>query len=170
MKRFIIIQLFISGFILSIVSMSFAQESQRFLFKTRENSGPLDWIPELTKEQATKIEAMQIEHQKAMAPLNIQLSKLNLELKELMIADKPDMGKINKKLEEISRQKLDIHKKMVIHHLDIRALLTDKQKLAFDKRGMRLRGHREGVEQIQRLRIKREGEKPIWIEEEEIEN
>ena len=55
------------------------------------------------------------------------------ELDKLLLADKPDKKAIYKKIDEIEAVKTQIKKMKVSHKLEVRALLTPDQRVAFDK-------------------------------------
>lgn len=94
-------------------------------------------IPNLTDTQSKKIEALRVAHQKEVQKIKNQMDIKRAELKALQTADKPDMSAINKKIEERSVLRTDLEKKRAQYKQDVRALLTDEQKLAFDKRTLR---------------------------------
>jgi len=98
-----------------------------------QRAGMLAKLPDLTEEQQNKIEELRLNFQKEMSPERIKVSKLRLELKELLIADKPDLGKINSQLEDINKQRLKMEKARIKHRLEVRELLTEKQRLIFDQ-------------------------------------
>jgi len=97
-------------------------------------------IPDLTTDQLAKIQKLQLKHQKAVLPLQAQLQTKRLELYSLIIED-ATWEKINTKIEEIGKIRADLQKKQVAHHVAIRKLLTDEQKVYFDAREL---GHRGG--------------------------
>lgn len=74
---------------------------------------------------------------KQLKPMKNELGELKARQKSLMEADKPDMGAINKNIEKIGALTTEIAKIMAKHRLDMRAQLTDEQKLKFDM----MKGH-----------------------------
>lgn len=91
-------------------------------------------IPDLTDEQKEKIDELRIPHMKNMQELRADVKVYKAELGKLMQAEKPDMGAINSKIDEISKVKSDIMKEHAKHKQDVRALLTDEQRIYFDRK------------------------------------
>ena len=90
-------------------------------------------IPNLTPEQAAKIEKVKIEHQKALLLLQADLKIKRLELRQLMI-EKADQKKLEAKIDELAKVGADMQKKCLAHRNEVRGLLTDEQKKAFDQK------------------------------------
>ena len=87
---------------------------------------------ELTDEQKTKIEALQTPHMKKMIAFRNQLGEKQAQKRTLMSADKPDQKKLNALVDEISKIRADQEKERIGHGIEVKALLTDKQKIKFD--------------------------------------
>jgi len=106
------------------------------LLAQKADSGPggeACGIPNLTPEQAAKIETLKIEHQKALLFLQTDMKTKRLELRQLMI-EKADQKKLEAKIDELARVWADIQKKCLVHRNEIRSLLTDEQKKALDQK------------------------------------
>ena len=106
---------------------------------------------DLTEEQEEQIEKIWIETQKETTPLRSRLNTLSAELDELLIADTPNQGAIDKKIEEMTEWRAQLHKSRIHTRLKIRELLTDEQRIKFDSmrlhrrgRGGRFGGYRSG--------------------------
>ena len=84
-------------------------------------------IPDLTPEQTSKIRELGVACQKKMISLNADLKKLELDMKTLFV-DHADKKKVDAKIDEISRIKAQILKECYSCYLDVRNLLTEKQK------------------------------------------
>ena len=91
-------------------------------------------IPDLTADQLKQIEKLRLEHQKDVLPIRTKLQTKRLELRTLILEDK-DQKEIEKKVEELGSIRTEMMKKHITHHLAIRNLLTDDQKVFFDARG-----------------------------------
>ena len=89
-------------------------------------------IPNLTDEQQTKIENLRVAHLKEIQPLKNQMAELKAKQRTLTTADKPDMKAIDANIDEITKLQNTIMKKAAAHRQDVRAVLTDEQKLWFD--------------------------------------
>jgi len=92
-------------------------------------------LPDLTPDQLKAIQKLQLEQQKEMLPLRTKLDAEELELKS-MILEGSAQSKLDQKIEEIGAIKTNMMKNHVKHHLAMRNLLTDKQKVIFDARRM----------------------------------
>lgn len=98
-------------------------------------------IPNLTEDQKTKIKSLQLTHFKEIRPLKNQLGELKAKERTLTSVDKPDMKAINANIDEITKVQNEIMKARESHHQQIRALLTDEQRVYFDMHGMKMMNH-----------------------------
>ncbi len=89
-------------------------------------------IPNLTPEQTAKIQKIALEHQKALLSLQTALKTKQLEFRQLMM-EGADQKKLEAKIDELAKARADIQKKCLAHRTEIRGLLTDEQKKAFDQ-------------------------------------
>lgn len=76
--------------------------------------------------------------QKQIQPLRNQLGEAEAHQKTLVTAEKPDLSAINKNIEKIGDLRVEMAKIQMKHHLEMRAQLTDEQKLKFDLRKGRM--------------------------------
>ncbi len=129
MKRLSII--FLLSLFIGLVNFSYAQDKHHSL-KHHDHS-LTEKIPNLTDAQSKEIKTLRVAHQKDVQKIKNQMDIKRAELKALQTEDKPDMSAINKKIEERSVLRTDLEKKRAQYKQDVRALLTDEQKLAFDK-------------------------------------
>lgn len=70
--------------------------------------------------------------QKQIQPLRNELGEAEAHQKTLVTAEKPDLSAINKNIEKIGALKIEMAKIKAKNHLDMRAQLTDEQRLKFD--------------------------------------
>ena len=70
-----------------------------------------------------------------MLPIDNQIREKKAHLNTLRTADKPDMNQINSTVEEIGKLKIEKAKIHEASHQEIRKVLTDEQRLQFDKKG-----------------------------------
>ncbi len=93
----------------------------------------------LTDAQKEAFKANVLATQKQLQPLRNALGEANAHQKTLVTAEKPDFGAINKNIEKIGGIRVEMAKIEAKNRLDMRAQLTDEQKLKFDlfKHGMR---------------------------------
>ena len=89
-------------------------------------------IPDSTEKQEEKIKKLRAEHLKVLLPLQNELAEKEAQLHTLSTAEKVDMKKIYRMIEEIGAIKIQMMKERATHHQDIRKLLTEKQRLVFD--------------------------------------
>jgi len=93
----------------------------------------------LTDAQKETFKASMLATQKQLQPLKNELGEAEAHQKTLMTAEKPDFGAINKNIEKIGGIRVEMAKIQTKHRLDMRAQLTDEQRLKFDlfKHGMK---------------------------------
>jgi Spy/CpxP family protein refolding chaperone len=96
--------------------------------------------PNFTDEQKAKMKEIRMASYKEIKPLKNQLGELKAKEMTLTTADKPDMGAINSNIDEITKIENKIKKIKASGHQQIRALLTDEQKMWFDGH----KGHKGG--------------------------
>ena len=70
--------------------------------------------------------------QKLLQPLHNELGEAQAHQKTLLSAEKPDFNAINKNIEKIGSIRVEMAKIQTKHRLDMRAQLTDEQRLKFD--------------------------------------
>jgi Spy/CpxP family protein refolding chaperone len=91
----------------------------------------------LSEDQQKKVEALNLEVEKALLPLKAQMDVKTAELKVLAVAENPDKAAIDKKIEEIGALRTQMMKKKVLNGLAVRALLTPDQRVGFDQKALR---------------------------------
>ena len=84
-----------------------------------------------------------------MKPLRNELNEFNARQHTLITTEKPDMAAINKNLEKIGDVKTEMAKLQAKHRLEMRAQLSDEQKLKFDNfmHMMKMHESRKGLNQ-----------------------
>ena len=105
----------------------------------------LDRIPDITEDQKEQIKEFRTDHMKEVLPLRNQVGEKEAHLKSLSTADKVDMAKINKTIEEIGNLKITIAKNRAAHKQKIRNVLNEDQRIVFDSMSMK-RGPHKGRE------------------------
>jgi Spy/CpxP family protein refolding chaperone len=86
----------------------------------------------LTEAQKTSFKEGIIALHKQLQPLRNQIGEAEAHQKTLMTAEKPDLGAINKNIEKIGDLRVQMAKIQAKQRLEMRALLTDEQRLKFD--------------------------------------
>jgi Spy/CpxP family protein refolding chaperone len=117
--------------------------------RTEMHKGPHNGIPNLTEEQKTKIKDLHVANYKETKPLRNQLGELKAKQRTLTTADKPDLKAIDANIDEITKVMNQLMKSRAAFHQQVRALLTDEQKMWFDTHPMNrqhgnMRGHQMG--------------------------
>ena len=98
---------------------------------------------ELTSEQIKKIKTMRLDMAKEKIRLRSELELKQLELKELLSADEPDMRRIEAKIDEMAPLRTELQKKRIEHRLAVRNVLTQEQRDKLElMRGARTRHHK----------------------------
>lgn len=93
---------------------------------------------DLTDEQQTALTTMRTEHMKQCQPLRNEMNEMRARMHTLQTADKADMKVINQQIELMSDKRTELMKLRATHRQQVRAMLTDDQRVIFDahKRGM----------------------------------
>ena len=94
----------------------------------------------LTDVQKEAFKQSMLAIQKQVQPLRNELGEAEAHQKTLMSAEKPDLAAINKNIEKIGGLKVEMEKIKTKNHLDMRAQLTEEQRLKFDARKGHMRG------------------------------
>jgi Spy/CpxP family protein refolding chaperone len=101
----------------------------------------------LTDAQKDAFKQNRLAMQKQLQPIQNELGEAEAHQKTLMSAEKPDLAAINKNIEKIGGLKVEMEKIKTKNHLDMRAQLTEEQRLKFDafKGKMKHDGGPEGM-------------------------
>jgi len=91
-------------------------------------------IPGLSEDQKAQIHKLRISHLKDVQPLQNQIRENRAHFKTLMTAENPDMSAINKSIDEFGGLRNQLMKKQASHAQDVRKLLNDEQRIAFDRK------------------------------------
>lgn len=100
------------------------------------NGGPAEAL-ELTDAQKEAFKQSRLAMQKQLQPIQNELGEAEAHQKTLMSAEKTDMAAINKNIEKIGGLRIEMAKIRAKNHLDMRAQLTEEQRLKFDA----MKGH-----------------------------
>ena len=91
-------------------------------------------IPNLTNEQSESIKKLQVSFGKSVLPIENTITEKEAKLKTLSSVENPDINAIYKLIEEIGNLKIQVEKLRASNNQEIRKLLNDEQRLAFDHR------------------------------------
>jgi Spy/CpxP family protein refolding chaperone len=94
---------------------------------------------QLTDQQKKEIGALRADMEKAMVKIHADIQSARIDLRELLMAEKPDRSAIEKKIKEISTFQNDGKMALVNHLFSVNAKLTpDQQKKFREHMAMRL--------------------------------
>jgi Spy/CpxP family protein refolding chaperone len=86
----------------------------------------------LTDAQKEAFKQSRLAMQKQLQPIQNELGEAEAHQKTLVTTEKTDLAAINKNIEKIGALKVEMAKIQTKHHLEMRAQLTDEQRLKFD--------------------------------------
>jgi Spy/CpxP family protein refolding chaperone len=98
-------------------------------------------IPDLTEDQMTKIKSLRLEMMKETNPLKAQMKEKKAHLNTLAIAEKADMKAIEKTIDEMGAIRVQMMKAHAKMRQDVRAILTDDQRVIFDSKAGSMMSH-----------------------------
>ncbi len=107
----------------------------------------------LSDEQQTKVADLRLALTEKNLPLQNQLGEMRAKMQSLRTGNNQDFKAISKLIDEMSTVQAQVRKNAAEHRLNVRALLTDDQKVLFDARQGRqgnrqngMRGKRAGMQ------------------------
>lgn len=100
--------------------------------KQNKAQGYMNLIPNLTDEQAEKINALRLEHQKTMLELKTSLAEKGAKYVTLTTGSSVDVDAAKKLIEEMAAIKLQMAQARLDHRMAVRKLLTEEQQLWYD--------------------------------------
>ncbi|MDD3033674.1 MAG: Spy/CpxP family protein refolding chaperone [Bacteroidales bacterium] len=124
----------------ALVATLSAQEPQKEMRRAMKpatergymKADPQKLAPKFTDDQKKQIADFKLAHDKQMIQVNNLLNEKKAQLKTLQSAEKPDMKKINSKIDEITdlmNQKMKIS---ADHRNKVRSILTEEQRVRMD--------------------------------------
>lgn len=116
--------------VLSLTAQNHPEQHRGFM-----GANPANLEPKFTQEQMASIKALRFELEKEMVQVRNLIGEKRAQLKTLQQVDKPDMKAINSKIDEITSLQNKMMKAKAANTAKIRSLLSDEQRLMFDKRG-----------------------------------
>jgi|YelNatPaOPRAMG01_1025707.scaffolds.fasta_scaffold00089_23 Spy/CpxP family protein refolding chaperone len=90
---------------------------------------------DLTEEQRAKLSSLHLEFAKETLPIRNELGVRRLELRQLMMAETPDLKAVEAKIDEIQKLEATLQKKRAAHHLSVLKLLTPEQRKKLREQG-----------------------------------
>jgi Spy/CpxP family protein refolding chaperone len=89
--------------------------------------------PEFTSEQIESIEEIHEKYRDEQVELRNSLKAGALELQEIFGSGDPDFAAVERKIEDMSKLRVELMKMRIRIHKEIRPLLSEDQQLLFDK-------------------------------------
>jgi Spy/CpxP family protein refolding chaperone len=86
---------------------------------------------QLTDAQKTELKGLRAEMEKAMVKSQADIKTARIDLRQLVLAEKPDRGAIEKKIKEISAFQHEAKMTLVNHLFSVNAKLTPEQQKKF---------------------------------------
>lgn len=111
--------------------------SNRTLQANNDSKGIANGL-NLTAEQREAFRQSMLVMQKQLQPIRNELGEAEARQKTLTTAEKPDLASVNKNIEKIGALKVEMAKIKARHRMEIRAQLTEEQRLRFDMHNGRM--------------------------------
>lgn len=89
-------------------------------------------IPNLTEQQQTQIDAINLKYRKEVLPLHNEIREMRAKITTLTTQDNVDLEEVYALIDAIAQKKAEIEKKRIAKHNEIRNLLTEEQRVVFD--------------------------------------
>lgn len=106
---------------------------------------PYARIPNLTDEQRNQIQQLHLEARQQNMELRNQLNEKRARLRTLTTGSSIDMDAADQIIDEMSTLRSNMMKRRLQTHTQVRGLLSDDQKAAFDSFGPFNRGNNRGM-------------------------
>jgi Spy/CpxP family protein refolding chaperone len=103
----------------------------------------LAFLPDLTEEQKESIKSIHLNAKKQMLPLKNQMGEKKARMKTLTTSEEVDMAKVDALIDEMSSIKAEMMKIRVRSKQEVRAQLTEEQRIIFDT--MKHKRHHKGM-------------------------
>jgi Spy/CpxP family protein refolding chaperone len=133
----IVTSLFLLNLNTALAQRGQGRQGVRMQDDPRMNQKCEQMIPDLTEEQENKISELRTSHMKNMLEDRNLLNENRAKLRTLQTQDNPDMDAIHSLIEEMGKIRTEMQKERASHHQEIRSMLSEEQKLYFDKHLMR---------------------------------
>ncbi|MEQ9166250.1 MAG: Spy/CpxP family protein refolding chaperone [Fulvivirga sp.] len=118
-------------------------DSSRKEFRKMDKDGHRG-LPDMTDEQKEKVKDLKTSLLKDITPIENELNEKKAKLNTLSAAEKVDKKAIEKTVKEIGELKTKLMLAREFHKQDVRAILTEEQRVVFDRMGGHKRGMRHG--------------------------
>lgn len=134
MKKMLkILIIFILILLTALTTGIYAQRGYRSQVWPVEKERQIPEVRGLTEEQQEQIKNLRTDYLKDIQPLKNELKINKAKLDALLTEDNPDMNEINKLIDDNGKIQTELRKKQVSHQMEIRNLLSDEQKVIFDR-------------------------------------
>ena len=119
---------------------SFRGQGREMQMRTGDR-GPANEL-NLTDAQKEAFKKSRLDLEKQLQPIRNEIGEAEARQRTLTTVEKPDLAAINKNIEKIGGLKVEMEKIQTKHRLDMRAQLTEEQRLKFDMSKNQMRGFR----------------------------
>lgn len=128
MKKFILSLMLLAG-----LGVATQAQTQGSCCSKDAKKGSCCGVSNITPEQQKQMDALKANHQKEMLELKNQLKEKEAHYVTVTTGNSINEKDAEKTLEEISTIRLTMAKKKLAHQMAVRKILTDEQKIEFDK-------------------------------------
>jgi len=140
-----VLALFIGGFVQTAFGQVRPKQQHRMaqrLEKMRANQPFHMRIPNLTDQQKEQLKSITLKNQEVIIPLRNQMREKKAHLRTLSTADNVDQKVAESVIDEIGSLRTQMMKQRLGTHQQVRALLTDEQRVWLDSHPMRRSMHK----------------------------
>jgi len=102
-------------------------------------------IPNLTEQQQTKIDAINLKYKKDVLPLRNEIREMRAKITTLTTQDNVNLEEVYALIDAIAQKKAEIEKKHTAKQNEIRNLLTEEQQVVFDMHKSKSYNNRSGA-------------------------
>lgn len=90
-------------------------------------------IPDLTEEQDAALKTLKVTHEKESLPLKNQVNELEAQLQTLITQEEINKTEAGRVIERLGDIKVEMMKLKVDHTTEVKSILTDEQKVFFNR-------------------------------------
>ncbi len=146
MKR-ISLNVLLMGMLLVITIPIYAQQDfsdrgKQELMRPHGKRGGVLKIPDLTDEQASQIKEMRLANFKKIQPIENEINEKRARLNTMLDQEQVDRKAVEKMIGNIGELRTELAVVKEFHRLDVRAILTEEQKMFMSKMKDRKQKHK----------------------------
>ncbi|MDP6908608.1 MAG: periplasmic heavy metal sensor, partial [Flavobacteriales bacterium] len=115
----------------------------------------LEDLPDVTEEQKTALKQIREESKKNMQPQRENMRAVKEKLRNLKMAENPNMNEINQLIDESHKLQAQLEKERTAQHMKALSILTPEQREVFDAK------RKEKHEKHEKMRKERKEQKQL---------